>query len=223
MVFPFIAPVVAAVVSAVSAIGPAVAQFASMIVPTLTPYLAKGMDLLLKVTNVAELVAQFAGVLKPGEGIANMGERALQAADAGIHTDQFGSVDEYLDALRQRPLDPEKKHDPATSLLSGLAVVSSGLDERLKLDEGTAGSLWPLVAIRRDYFTPEKIQQVLQHGQDIRDMVDYFSGKLGGAESLKVEDQLVHLDHEMDPGADDNTLRQQICAVQESCEHPEGA
>lgn len=218
MVIPFIGAALSAVASAVASLGPAVASFAGNVLPTLAPYLAKGLDIMQKVAEVAESVALVTGLLKPGERLSEMGERALHAAASGVTPEQFSSFDEYLMALRQQPLDPDRKYTSLATLTGGLAVVSAGLDDRLGLSEGAVGGLWPLVAADSDYFTAGKIIQLIRSGQDIGDVVMYFSGKLGGAESLKVEDVLVSLDQALYPDADEDTLRTRVYQTQESCQ-----
>jgi len=215
MVFPFIAAAFTAISTALSSLGPVISTFATKVLPTLVPYISKGLEVMLAVGRVAEVVSQVLGVLKPGETTSDMGERALQAAEKGIMPDGFDDHDSYMQSLRDFELDPAKHHDPMAALVAGLAVVSVGMDAKLDAPDGTAGSLWQLVAADGDYFTADKILQLVQAGQDIADVVDYYTGKLGGAESLQVENQLVKLDMEQEASMDENTLRGRIYAGQE--------
>lgn len=215
MVFPFIAAAISAVGSAIASIGPAVASFATTVLPRLLPYISKGLEVMQTIGQVAQVVSQVLGLLKPGEKIDEMGERAMQAAEQGITPDSFDNHDAYMNELRNFELDPSKKSDPMAKIIAGLAVVSHGLDEKLGVPEGTAGQLWPLVAADGQYFTAEKLLQLVQTGQNIADVVDYFTGKLGGAESLEVEEKLIKLDKEIHPEMDEHTLREQLFKHQE--------
>lgn len=215
MVFPFIAAAFTVISTALSSLGPVISTFATKVLPTLVPYISKGLEVMVAVGRVAEVVSQVLGVLKPGETTSDMGERALQAAAQNIVPDKFDDFESYMQSLRDFELDPAKRHDPMASLIAGLAVVSGGMDAKLDAPEGSAGSLWQLVAADGDYFTADKILQLVQAGQNLADVVDYYSGTLDGAESLQVEDRLVKLDKENEPDVDEDTLRQRIYAVQD--------
>lgn len=215
MVFPFIAVAFSAVTSALASIGPVMATFATKVLPTLAPYLAKGLEVITNVARVAEVVAQILGVIKPGETVADMGERALQAAEKDITPQGFDNHDEYMNALRKFQLDPEKQHDPIATLVSGLAVVSVGMDAKLDLPDGASGNLWQLVAADGNYFTADKILDLVQTGQNLTDVVSYFTGKLGGAEALQTENQLLKLDKTNHTDTNENTLRERMYTAQE--------
>ena len=220
MAIPFILPAISAVATAVASLGPTVASFATTVLSALSPYLRMGFEVLQKVIQVADFIGLGVGLLKPGENLNMMGERALHAADAGITPEQFKTHEEYFDALRQHPLNPDKKFDPLSTAVAGLAVLSSGLDERFGLSEGTIGKLWPLVAADDAYFTGQKVLQLVQSGQSVADVVSYFLGELGGAESLHVEDALVKMDQTIHPQESDDVLRHRIYQAQTRCENP---
>lgn len=215
MVFPLIAAAFTAVSTALATIGPAVASFATNVLPTLAPYLAKGLEAITNVVRVAEVISQVLGVLKPGETASGMGERALQAAEQGITPQGFDNHDDYLDALRKFQVDPGKQHDPFVTNVSGLALVSVAMDAKLNVADGTSGRLWQLVAADGDYFTADKIMKLVQTGQNIADVVDYYTGKMGGAESLQTENELLKLDKANHPSTDENTLRERMYTAQE--------
>lgn len=222
MPFLFMLPVISAVATAVASLGPTVASFAATVLPALSPYLRMGLEVLQKVVQVADFVGLGLGLLKSGENLNMMGERALHAADSGITAEQFKNHAEYFDALRQQPLNPNKKFDPASTAIAGLAVLSSGLDERMGLNEGTIGKLWPLVAADGAYFTNQKVLQLVQGGQNVVDVVEYFLGELGGAESLHVEDAMVKMDQTIYPQESEDVLRRRIYQAQAQCEKTPG-
>ena len=215
MVFPLIAAAFSAVVSTVASIGPAVAGFCANVLPKIAPLLEKGIDILRMVENVASTVAQVMNIFNPGETAENIGDRALQAVEKGITPDQFDDHADYMNALRGVELDPEKSKALSLpeKIISGLAVAGHGLDDKFGTPEGTMGNLWLLAAAKPDYFDAGKLGQYLKTGQDILSVVDYFEGKLGGGESLEVEDKLVALDQEAAPDKDEQSIRAQIYAT----------
>ncbi len=222
MVFPFIAAAFSAVVSAVSTIGPAVAGFCANVLPKLGPLLAQGLEALKVVAQVANAVMQVIGIFKEGESVDGMGDRAMQAAEQGITPDQFDDHAEYVEKLRSFELDEAKsaKIDPMQKIVSGLAVASAGLDEKFNMSEGAAGGLWVLAGANPDYFNADRLTQFLKTGQDIRSIIDYFEGKIGGSESLEVEDALVELDKTTAPDQDEKSIRAQIYDAADAVQNP---
>jgi hypothetical protein len=216
----FFAGGLSAVVSALAAIGPALSSFSTSVLPALSPYLSKGLTSLQTAGRVAEGVFQAMGILQPGEKLAEIGLRALQGAREGILPNHFDSFASYMGKLRELQLDPEQKIDPVTQVLAGLALASRGLDERLTVPEGSSALLWPLVLAAPDYFSAEKIVAIVQMGQNLLDVIDYFRGRLPPAESLDVEDHLLELDKLQHPEQSEEDLRENLYAQQDKIQHP---
>jgi hypothetical protein len=212
MIFPLIGIAFTAIASAVTSIGPAVAGFCSNVLPKIAPLLEKGLEILRVVEGIANTVSQAIGIFKSNETAEIIGDRAIQAADMNITPDLFENHDEYMTALRDFELDPEKsaKLSNAQKIVSGLAVAGRGLDEKFGNPEGTTGNLWWLAAAKPEYFVADKLTQFLKTGQDIISIVDYFEGKLGGGESVEIEDTLVNLDKKMTPDAEEKSIRGRI-------------
>ena len=218
MAFPIFAAAISAVAYVVSSIGPAVAEFCASVLPRLAPLLEKGMDILRMVEKIADTVSHAMGIFTGTDTTGNVGDRALQASDKGITPDQFENHADYMNALRHVDLDPDKsaKLTDVQKVVSGLAVAGHGLDDKFGSPEGTMGNLFWLAAANPEYFNADKLTQYLKTGQDIMSIVDYFDGKLGGGESLEVEDGLVQLDKSINPDADEKSIRQQIYAAADS-------
>lgn len=213
--FPFIAAAFSAVVSTVTSIGPAVAGFAANVLPKILPLLEKGLEILRMVDNIASTVSQAMGIFNADETTEEIGNRAIQAADQGITPDQYETHGDYMAALRTFEPDPEKSAmlTDSQKIMAGLAVAGRGLDEKFGTPDGTMGNLWLLAAAQPEYFAADRLTHYLNTGQDILSIVDYFEGKLGGGESLEVEDQLVDLDKSITPDQDEKSIRAQIYAA----------
>ncbi len=215
MISPLIAVALTAITSVVASIGPAVAEFCANVLPRLAPLLEKGMDILRMVEKIADTVSHAMGIFTGTDTTGDVGDRALQASDKGITPDQFENHADYMNALRHVDLDPDKsaKLTDVQKVISGLAVAGHGLDDKFGSPEGTMGNLFWLAAANPEYFNADKLTQYLKTGQDIMSIVDYFDGKLGGGESLEVEDGLVQLDKSINPDADEKSIREQIYAA----------
>src|SRR6185369_9565533 len=93
MVFPiivgFLASAGASIAGSVATIGTAVSSFAATIAPTLGSILTTLKTYAEPLAKFANTFLQLLDILKPGEKIGDMGDRALQAADKGITLDKF--------------------------------------------------------------------------------------------------------------------------------------
>ncbi len=223
MVFPIIVAAFSAVVATVSSIGPAIAGFCANVLPKIVPLLEKGMEILRMVENIANTVSKAMDIFNENDTAEYIGDRAIQAAEGGITPDQFENHSDYMNALRNFDLNPEKSKDltAAQMIVSGLAVAGRGLDEKFGSPEGTMGNLWWLAAAKPDYFVADRLTQFLKTGQDILSIVEYFAGKLGGGESLEVEDKLVELDKNMNPDSDEKSIRDKIYAARDAVQNKE--
>lgn len=211
----FLSHIVSAVSTAVASIGPAVAGFCTNVLPTLAVYIEKGLGFMQMIAQVANTVATVMDILQPNETVDDIGDRALQAAAQDITPEQFDDHTDYVNALRSFSLIPDQNKDkPMEKIVAGLAVVSAGLDGKLGMTDGTAGQLFTLVGADSDYFSADRLTQYLKSGQDIAALVDYFAGKLGGAESLEVEDDLVNLEKTRSPEQDDASIRSRLYEAQ---------
>ena len=217
MVFPFIIAGFSAIISTVATIGAAVSTFCTTTLPALIPYIEKGLEVMQLIAKVAEGVATVLDIFNPSDNIEDMGDRALQAAEQGIKPDQFDEFSNYLIALRGLDdFNPNKNSDKTMEkIVAGLAIAGAGIDQKFDWAEGTAAQYWPLVGASTEYFTADKFLQIIATGSSISAVANYFTGKLGGAEALHVEDALVQMESKTHPNLDPNTIRAEIYAQQD--------
>lgn len=196
MVFPLIlgalASVGAAIGSAVATVGTSVAAFATSIAPTLGTVLGT-------LKTYAEPLAKFANtflvlldVLKPGESIEAMGDRALQAAAQGLKIEQFEDAKAYTQALRELKLDPElsASHSPALKLVAGLGLATVGLEDKFSAQRGSLNAIWLLPLVNASYFTPERMQGLLTAGRLGQDVLGYLDRRLADGPAYSFEKAL---------------------------------
>ncbi len=140
------------------------------------------------------------------------GDRAMQAEEQNIHPDQFENFDDYLDSLRNFDLDPEKSKESTVDqkTFKGLEVAGRTLEHKFGAPEGSMANVFVLAGANPDYFTSERFQMLLGSGMDITSIADYFEGRLGGAESLDIENELIDLDQKTNPGKDELSSREEI-------------
>lgn len=205
MPFPFIASAISAVVSAVSTIGPMVVNLCTTVVPRILPILRTGVEICKTVASVAQAIGVVHDVLRQGESVNDIGDRALQA---GKGPEAFENFDAYMASLRELKLDPIKSQevDAATKLVAGLGVVAGGLDYRFRVRSGTMSNLWSLIAVP-DYFTEQRLQAIIARTREIGNVIKYFDGSLLPVDAMRIESVLMEVEKDVDPNKSDQDRR----------------
>lgn len=175
-----------AVCSTVSSIGSALSSFAVSVGSVI-------MSAISTVSNVIQIVGIALGIIKPNENIEDLGDKALQAAAAGIHPENFSKYDEYLAEIRAFNINPEKFKSYTTEekMLAGIGVTCKGIEEKFNLREGSVGQLAAMTALNPIYFNAMRLEKWIATGLDIGKVVDYFDNKLGASDSFKVESEII--------------------------------
>lgn len=205
MVFGILATVSSAIVSAVNSIGPAVSSFCTTVLPRILPVLEQVGQAVKAIANVVLSVLE---IFKPGEDVEDMGDRALQAAEQGIKPEKFDTFDEYLEEIRNFPLDSEKSSNlsSAEKMAAGLAIGATGMEKKFDAPEGSLGPIWLLAASNPTYFTAERLINIAQSGSTVVDILRYFEGKLGPADAVNARGILMGLERQHSPSKTDATL-----------------
>lgn len=180
-----------------------------------------GKNILSTVGGIAGSLLQGLGLWGEKETPEDMGDRALQAHEQGIFPDKFENFGEYMESLRNFDLDPKKTEEstPDQKIFKGLEVAGRALEDKFNAPMGSMANVWVLAGANPEYFTSDRFQSLLKSGVDIASVVDYFEGKLGGGESLEVEDQLVNIDQATYPGKDPQSSREEIYAAVETAKN----
>ncbi|NUG07208.1 hypothetical protein HUN34_08005, partial [Acinetobacter bereziniae] len=133
------------------------------------------------------------GLLKENETTEDIGDMALQAYEADIKPADFSSYDEYISALRNFKLDPEKseKFNFGEKVSAGITIQAWGLEE--KIGQGSSDLLVyilkdaPNVIKGEGYFTETRVQNIIGKIKDISDVAKYFSNKLNPDKNNDIE------------------------------------
>lgn len=178
-----------AISGAVSSIGSALSSFSSgvgSIIASVTSALAPVADALGK---FASAFLQGLGILKPDEKVEELGERALQAAEQGITMDQFEDFEGYTDALHNFELDPEKAAGRSTAekLTAGIGVGTVGLERKFNTAPGSLNTIWLLPMANPEYFTPERMQSLVNTGRFSGDVFAYLEKRLSAGDNNRLE------------------------------------
>lgn len=186
MVLGLFCSLVSSAVSVVSSIGSAFSSFAASVGSIV-------MSAINVVSTVIQAVGVALGIIRPNENMEDLGDKALQAADAGIHPENFSKYDEYLAEIRAFEVNPDKSksYTAEEKMLAGVGVTCKGIEEKFDLREGSVGQLAAMTALNPMYFNAERLEKWIGTGLDIGKVVDYFDNKLGASESFKVEGNII--------------------------------
>lgn len=178
-------------VKAVATIGPALAAYSTKVVPVLGQVML-ALQVATAVVKFADALLKVTGVINSNEGVEEIGERSLQAAEQGITLDKFDDFDAYMDKLRNFELDPDvaSKRNLGEKLLAGLGVTTVGIEQKFNAEPGSLGGLWALPIAHPAYFTPERVQDFLSTGRLVGDILGYLQGELSGGEARSFEKRL---------------------------------
>lgn len=112
--------------------------------------------------RVVTAVAKVLGLISPEESVESFGDKVLQAEDAGYKLEDYDSYNDYVKAIEDFQIDPEKsghyspeqKEECAAKVLSGLII-----ENHPEVKEGFK-ELADLAASKSEYFQPERIEQL---------------------------------------------------------------
>jgi hypothetical protein len=190
--FVFVPPLISAlgaIGTVLTTIGPALSSFATTIGPVLTNIIRTTPNTIETISKFANAFLQVLSILKPGEQIDEIGDRALQAKDQGITMDKFDNFDDYMTALRNFQVDPEvsKNRDVSEKLVAGIAVTTVGMEDKFNAERGSLNGLWLLPLANPAFFTPERMQSLLIAGRLGADILGYLNKSISGSETRNVE------------------------------------
>lgn len=192
MIWTVIASVASSICATVASIGPALSTFTSGVGPIIANVVSVIAPVAKALGEFATIFLQLMGVLKPGEMVEEIGERALQASEKGITLGSFDDFDAYMDKLRNLELDPEKaaNRSPAEKLVAGIGVCSVGLERKFNVAPDSFNGLWLLAIANPNYFTPERMQGLVITGKFTGDVLKYFEKTLSAGDSKRFEDSI---------------------------------
>lgn len=191
-----VSSVASAISSAIGGIGSALGSFVTGMGSVIGGMLERIPVVIERVANIATPILQMLGVLRVNENIDDLGERALQAKERGIHFNTGDDFDAYLAKLRAFDIDPDvaAQRKPSERFTAGLAVASAGLAQKLNLDARAVDSLWLLALSHKmgdgAFITPQRLQNWLQTGRLGADIADYLDNRLSHEAAAALRDRL---------------------------------
>ena len=190
--------------SAVSNACSSVLSSISNIVSNAAPLLAAlavvfpAVGVLAKAVMAIDAMSRILGLLGPDESTEELGDRAIQAKEAGINPENYATYKEYVAAIRGFELDPKKsaEYSDTEKMMAGRGVQYWGFEEKFGVG---AGDILTKTIQSPDYFTGDRLASFLDKVESVADVVQYFNGKLSSNERNAVEDKLVEAEKSINP------------------------
>lgn len=183
-------PILTSIVSAVSAF-----------IPKLMEIVGKN---LIQIANIIIGIVKGLGIVPPEENATDLGDKAIQAEEAGIKPENYDSYDEYLKAVEKFETNPERSAEieEDKKLQKGAEVITATLIERYG-DAVTA--LFTLIAKNPNYFEqrmPFFTEMQKTDSNTFADITRYMSGK---ETDIKKADETAEKIFEVEKKVDPNT------------------
>lgn len=183
---------------------------------TILSALSVAMPQLAKIAAILDIALTILNLQGQDENIEEIGEKVLEGYELDIKPADFSSYDEYIAAIRNIKLDPEKsdKFNLGEKLAAGITVQSWGMEE--KYGKGSSDFLVhilndaPKIAKGEGYFTEGRVQNILEKIKDVADVAKYFSSKLNPDDSNTVGKQLIAAEQELNPDKSTREIYQEI-------------
>ena len=151
-----------------------------------------------KVVAALDIIGKILGVQEPDEDTDDIGDRAIQAQEAGISPENYATYQEYSAAIKSFELDPKRSAEISDldKKLAGIATQAWAYEEKFGVDG--VGLLTKTVE-SPDYFTGDRLASFLDKVENISDVVQYLDGKLSSNERNAVEAKLVEAEKTINP------------------------
>lgn len=205
-------------VRTVAAIGTKVLAVARPLVKALCVIVPQLGIPLEKVLKIAEVVVQVAcvavGLLGPEESVSEIGERALEAGEQGIHPEDFDNVEDYLAAVRQTPLAADRnKWTDQERAIAGIGTLAYCLERQFHISP----EVYPLFVRYHKFFTARRedayIHYALKTGYDLSHLGDYFSSNATLVEKDAALAFMERAEAAMDPNFDRKKFMEELLAA----------
>lgn len=106
------------------------------------------------VGKIIMAIAKALGLVEEDEKLDELGDKAIQAEEAGITPDKFETYDEYVKAVEEFEVDPEKSKEIPTGdkVKKGIELLARNAEEKYDIEpEATVGMIG-VIASNPEFF-----------------------------------------------------------------------
>lgn len=170
------------------------------------------LDIAITVAKVVAVVADVLGIYSSDDSIEDLGDKALQAEEAGIKVDDFDSFDEYLDKIKSFELDPEKSKaiNQTDKIAASISVLTTGIAATgIHL-----APLYPLIVTHKDFFTGERLASYAETAKSAGYALENIKGCFDGTGTIDSRKEAKGFLHQAEsvfnPNYEEKALNKQI-------------
>lgn len=172
-----------------------------------------------------QIVGEICKILKHGESVQEIGDRALQAEEREriTLTSCNNDFDAYMEKLRSIKLDPKKsaKLSESDKLLAGSLVVEKGIE--LKRPQLSMAAMWPFIVAAPDFFSPERlncyINEAMAQKQPLGKIIEFFD-PANNTISREASRLVRTAEKKMTPQATPDEITSTLNEVRKKCARP---
>ncbi len=130
--------------------------------------------------NMITGIAKALGLIKKDVEVDELGDKALQAEEAGIKPERYETYEQYVRAVEEFELDPAKslKYSDAEKTVKGIELSSGVTIE--KFPGLPVADFYQHIATKPEYFTTERMKEFPKFftttGINIGDVLKYMNG-----------------------------------------------
>lgn len=168
--------------------------------------------------NILTVIGKALGLIKPETQVDELGDKALQAEEAGITPDQFETYEAYVKAIEGFQLDPEKSRETTLNekVEKGIELTAGVTREKFpELSVETVAKLGALIEKHPTVFTEDSMRiftkDMVSDPSCVEKVIGYLDHTEKNQDRLEGAEQvLTEMIKAADPGMDDSAVRRQV-------------
>lgn len=167
------------------------------------------------VVDIIANIAKALAVKNPNENVDELGDRVIQADEAGIHPENFEKYDDYMKAISEFEVDPERSKEISldNKREKGVNCLLAGIAEKSGIDTGIVPLLVEGINNNKDFFKEFQdgvIKAVISNPKLLEDLGRYIcDDKIDIDTYTRTLDTLTKIIKETNPQVSDTSAEDQ--------------
>lgn len=163
------------------------------------------------VVDIIANIARALAVKGADENIDELGDKVIQAEEKGISLDNFEKHDDYMDAIREFKIDPERSKEISIEdkRMAGVNCLVSGIAEKSGINESAVGLVIKCLNKNEDFLKEFQVgmtKEFIANPKLLEDFSKFTSNdKMDFETYSRVLDTLIKVIKENNPKMSDNT------------------
>ena len=189
------------------------------VIKNMKVFLGLAIEVAKLVGNILTEIVKALGIINPDENATDLGDKALQAEAQGIVPEKYDNYQEYLKAVQNFEIDPEKStgFSDIEKLSKRVELIALGANEKFKNMD-----ILPLVLVMVTVFPPVMLTGpamstlgtlIAKNPALMSALIGYLDGSLKNGKDLRVaQEAIVEVLRANNPNLKEEELRKQAAA-----------